>query len=388
MNEKSGVKSKVVLLLVSALLQTITLISIMLAGIQQTFPDKSTATVQMIYSIAVGGGVVGTLFAGKAASFMTKKNYLLICLALNLVAGAVGFIFHTSFVMLAVASALVGIGTGSLPTLTAAIMAEYFEGETRAKILSYQGIAVALGGIVFSALAGVCAKIGWYGVFLIYFSNVVMFLLTLFLLPDGELEIADRSEKVSILNKHILLLLAMLAFMALAYNTFGNNISFLVTELKLGDTSTTGFITSVLMGGMIVGSVAEPYCYRVLKKFTSTLDITLMACGLLVCALAQNLAMIYIGSAVIGVGFGMYSPCIYSFMPEWSKPGMITMTMAIYAIVDKVVTMLNPVIVTKAAAIIGNGAQPRFMLAVGIAAVGIIISIIGMKTIGSDEVTN
>ncbi|MGI5912544.1 MAG: MFS transporter [Syntrophomonadaceae bacterium] len=384
MNERSGAKSKVVLLLVSALLQTITMISIMLAGIQQTFPNKSTATVQMIYSIAVGGGIVGTLFAGKAASFMTKKKYLLICLALNLVGGAIGFTMHNVFAMLAVASALVGIGTGSLPTLTAAIMAEYFEGEARAKILSYQGIAVALGGIAFSALAGVCAKIGWYGVYLIYFSNVIMFVLTLLLLPDGELEISDKSEKESILNRHILLLLAMLAFMALAYNTFGNNISFLITELHLGDTSTTGFVTSVLMGGMIVGSVAEPYCYRALKKFTSTLDITLMACGLLICATASSLSMIYIGSLVIGVGFGMYSPCIYSFMPEWSKPGMITMTMAIYAIVDKVVTMLNPVFVTKTAVLIGEGTQPRFMLAVMIAAIGIVISFVGMKTIGKD----
>ena len=154
MRKKNGVGSVLVLLLVSAALQTITIISIMLSGIASAFPDKSDTTVQMLYSIAIGAGVVGTLAAGKAANIITKKKFLSFCLAANIVGGVIGYCFHGSFSMLILASVFIGFGTGSLPTLTTAIMAEYFEGEQRARILSFQGVAVAGGGIVFSALAG------------------------------------------------------------------------------------------------------------------------------------------------------------------------------------------------------------------------------------------
>jgi MFS family permease len=119
--------------------------SSVIANIAQDFPNESTTLVQMVLTLPTLMIIPISIIIGLLASYVTKKNLVIFALACELIGGIMPTFLHKTISALLVSSALIGVGEGFLISLASAVLAEYFDGNTRGKALGFKEAASSLG---------------------------------------------------------------------------------------------------------------------------------------------------------------------------------------------------------------------------------------------------
>ena len=143
--------------------------------INAVFPDQSFAVslIITIPSLAVGltGMVLGTI-----ADRYGKVRTLLASLAL-FTAGGVASYFLDNLMLILVMRFIVGVGIGGITAAVTALMAEYYTGVARVKVLSYQTAAMGIGVLILEYTGGSLASISWNAPFLVYLIGIPIMIL-------------------------------------------------------------------------------------------------------------------------------------------------------------------------------------------------------------------
>jgi MFS family permease len=112
-------------------------------------------------------------FAGLIADRLGRKPLLVASVVLYALAGASGLVLDSLYAIL-VGRAFLGLTVGGVMTSATALIADYFEGEARARFLGLQAAFTSVGGFVFLSLGGVLADVDWRGPFLIYLMALAL----------------------------------------------------------------------------------------------------------------------------------------------------------------------------------------------------------------------
>ncbi|MBB5634517.1 MFS family permease [Pedobacter cryoconitis] len=56
---------------------------------------------------------------------------------------------------------LLGAATAAIQTAGTRLFADFFEGESRMKMIAWQGMAIKFGGVIFLSLGGIMDEVGW-----------------------------------------------------------------------------------------------------------------------------------------------------------------------------------------------------------------------------------
>lgn len=128
------------------------------------------------------GVVLFAPFAGRLID--AKGNYLVMCWGLIPygVLGVPGMFLSNPYILVA-DRLLLGAATAALAASGTGLIAEYFEGEARMKMIAWQGMAIELGGVVFLSLGGFLGGIHWKLPFLIYLVALVCLVMVLLGIP-------------------------------------------------------------------------------------------------------------------------------------------------------------------------------------------------------------
>lgn len=111
--------------------------------------------------------VMGAPLAGWFADRRGRKGLLAWSMVLYAVAGSAGAFLPTLETIL-VSRALLGLAVAGVMTAVTALLADYFDGEERARVLGIQAAFMGMGGVVFTTLGGLLAGVDWRGPFLVY----------------------------------------------------------------------------------------------------------------------------------------------------------------------------------------------------------------------------
>ena len=111
--------------------------------------------------------------AGWVADRCGRRTLLLLATGAFALAGASGFVLDDLIAIL-IGRALLGVAAAAVMTCSTALIADYFTGDERARVMGWQGAATAFGGVFFFALGGVLADMGWRAPFLIYLAALVL----------------------------------------------------------------------------------------------------------------------------------------------------------------------------------------------------------------------
>lgn len=146
-----------------------------LTQINQVFNDPFS--VSLLMTLPAIGVVISAPFVDKLMRLVGEKNALLIGLFIYGAAGSSGLWLNSIYALLCF-RLLFGIGIAICMTVINHIIGSAFQGKSRTDFISFQSIAVNLGGIVFVLLSGSLAEYSWRFPFALYLLSFVILIMS------------------------------------------------------------------------------------------------------------------------------------------------------------------------------------------------------------------
>ena len=150
--------------------------------INEVFPDQDFLVSLIITLPSLVIAIVG-FGMGALADKFGKVRVLVLSLALFTVSGVISFFFDNLMYIL-LARAVLGIGLAGVSTSVTALIAEYYTGINRVKVMSYQSAAIGVGILLLEYTGGTLAEISWKEPFLVYLVGLPMMLLVIFSMKE------------------------------------------------------------------------------------------------------------------------------------------------------------------------------------------------------------
>lgn len=178
------------LLLVSILsIMAGTAVTPALPSIQQAFAGQPNVEVlsRLVLTMPALFIVIFATLAGAAADKFGRKKLLAVALVLYALSGASGYVLDTLPGIL-VGRALLGIAVAITITTSTALIADYFEGAERSRLMGLQMTVTTVGAVFCLTAGGYLGDISWRQPFLLYLLALLLLPLVLGYLHEPKLD--------------------------------------------------------------------------------------------------------------------------------------------------------------------------------------------------------
>ncbi|MFH1339329.1 MAG: MFS transporter [Candidatus Omnitrophota bacterium] len=207
-------------------------ISPALAKISQAFPGADLTLIKLVLTLPSLLIIPFSLLSGWLASRMKKKHILLIGLFIYCL-GGIGGGFARSIAELLIIRGIFGIGVGLIIPLSTSLIADFFEGERRTKMMGYSGAVSHIGGVIFLLISGWLACFSWRYAFGVYGLALATALMIIFWLPEPVYKRAPGLNK-SKLPREVYVCALLGALMMVAFYAAPTNLAmFIEKERKM-----------------------------------------------------------------------------------------------------------------------------------------------------------
>ena len=304
--------SKLAILLVSSLtIMSMITISPSLPQMNAVFRDHPNADllVKLVLTIPALFIALSASITGIIIDRFRRLKLLWTAMVLYALGGTAGF-WLTDIYPLLISRAVLGIAVGIQMTIVTTLIADYFVGKERQKLIGIQIAFMSIGGIIFLTLGGLLADIGWRFPFLIYaFSLLILPFAYLYLHESEPIERKSDQIPESKSPKIIWLLFFNTMAMWILFFLIPVQLPFYLKEININ--------TNVLIGLAIAISTASSavssFFYSLLKDRFSFFSIfalgyLLIAIGYVVLSIADNYLLVSISMILAGLGMGMMIP--------------------------------------------------------------------------------
>lgn len=312
--------TKITLLIVSTLtVMAVATIAPALPAMRANFADLPNVDllVGLVLTIPGLSIVIGAPLAGMVVDRFGRKRLLIFSTVLYGISGSLGF-FLESLTAILMSRALLGFAVAGIMTSVITLIADYYEGEARARFMGLQAAFMNLGGVVFTVTGGFLADVIWRAPFLIYlvaFAILPFIVVALFepareRAPVQEFGL-DGNDKVRFpFNRLVLVYLTALTFMA-AFMLMAVQLPFFLEEVAGSSATQIG----LAIAGSILFSIPPSLLYaRISKRFDVfsivATGFVLFSIGYTIIGFASGFWQVVMGAAVAGVGLGLLMPAI------------------------------------------------------------------------------
>lgn len=250
-----------------------------IAAISADFPKTPISTIQLLSTLPGLGALIITLIAGQMAMRISKKNLVLLGVALVTIGGLIPAFWNSSMIGLLACSVILGMGVGFISTTNPMLLSQYFDGEERSSMMGINTGMTSLGSMILMGVGGVLGGQNWRNLYWVFAVGILVFLLVLFCLPKDEPEkemvTSDgKKEKVSTiavlkdLKAPVYIIIFIAFLLGIAYTAYAANLSIVVAERGVGGTAMTGIINAVGTFGGIFAGFGLKYIRKVTKPNT------------------------------------------------------------------------------------------------------------------------
>ena len=323
-----------------------------LAKIALALPDASPTLIKLILTVPAIFIIIFSLVSGWLSHRFTKRNILCVGLVIYLIGGAGGG-FANSIEILLMFRALLGVGVGLIAPLSTGLIADFYTGDNRAKLMGYSTAASSLGGIVATLSSGVLAAISWRFSFGVYLLGLVVILLVLVFLPEPKdyKETKGDSGKIpiSVYGWGVCAFLFMLAFYAAPMN-----LALFIEEEQIGGSAIAGLAISLMTGTGFIGGLLFGRIKKITATFLPALLLILMGTGYFILSQASSLPQVLVATAIIGLSLGWSLPTIFIGATKAGGDGRGVQTMAVISSLAYFGQFMSPVVLGLIGNIFGN----------------------------------
>jgi MFS family permease len=268
--------------------------------------------VKLLLTIPALFTAIGGILSGVVIDTFGRKLPLAAAVLLYGIAGCSGLWLNNLPDML-VGRALLGLSVAMITTTSVALIADYFQGAERTRVMGLQSAAMGFGGVLFLLLGGAVAGLSWRFPFLIYLVAFAVFPLVLQLdeperpkLPTTERQDATNQpfpyQTIGIV--YILTVITMLIFYMVPVQ-----LPYLIKSSGFGGSWEAGLAIALCTLASALASLA----YAKVKanlSFTRVLMCLffLLSSGYGILANAPNYSVLVFGLMVAGCGLGLTLP--------------------------------------------------------------------------------
>ncbi|MDO6654753.1 MFS transporter [Anaerobacillus sp. 1_MG-2023] len=217
---------------------------------------------------------------------------------------------------------LLGGATAIVMSSSTGLLAEFFVGEERLKMIALQGMSIEAGGIIFLSIGGVLGGLGWQWPFMIYLIAWVALLFLIIFVPFRKSSNLEEEQKSNTTNATSILsvLLAALLAMTMFFIAFITLPFYLAENFGLGSASTGYFLAMISLVAVISASVMPKMVKRFSDYQTLLTGFSLFTIGFIILSVGQSLfALAILAGIVIGFGFGFTIPLANHMVVEKSN---------------------------------------------------------------------
>ncbi|MDY6872443.1 MAG: MFS transporter [Chloroflexota bacterium] len=296
-----------------------------LPAVMAEFQDVPDAVfwVPMVLTLPALFMLIGGPIMGFLSDRYGRKPVLVSSLLLGGIAGSAGF-FLASLPAILVTRALVGLSIVGTMTPTNALVADYFDGQERAKFMGINTGFTGLMGIIFLLLGGILADINWRYSFFAYALELILFVLAIIFIYEPEEVIDKESESLEVplnLKPTVLYIFIAIALSQFAFNAVPVFIAlFLTGLLNIGSTE-VGLISSfssifTLLGGLAYGRIKQQFDFRSINL------ALLLAFGFafILLAIAKSWPLVILSEIILGFSMGLNPANLTTWLSDEVEP--------------------------------------------------------------------
>ncbi|MEV5432632.1 MFS transporter [Streptomyces sp. NPDC052701] len=299
-------------------------------GIRAAFADTADVDLlaRMITSAHALAIVLFSPFAGAFSERIGRKRALVTGMLAFAVGGSSGF-YLPDLVSILAGRVVLGIGVSLIMTNSVAMIADLYDGTERQRLLGRQTAAGAFGGVLLLVGGGALAGLGWRTVFLVYLLGAALVVPALTRLPETRPGTADagpapdgpaaggrRGLPAGVAAALTAMFLGQVAFYSVPVQ-----VPFLVEDHFHAGSVASGAVIAVQT--LTTGLVSLRFAAVRRLAGEHGLVATAFGCigaGYLVLWLAPHVAVLALGTLVMGAGLGVLMPTLNSWVLDEAPP--------------------------------------------------------------------
>lgn len=361
-------------------------ISPIMGTLQHIFPGTTQLETQFL---TLGPNIAAIPFVFIGGAIGTKFNNMKLlnwsCIFYGI--GGVLFFFAPSMLTLIILSFLIGIAAGVISPLASAFIADMFNGEERSK--QYGATSAMLNVVLMVSViaTGYLAKINWRLPFIIYLLPFVpLFFAAKFknyikepneiLKKSAAADPAAPKPKVKFSKEVNVPALVRYCIYYFIITLIVAAISLYIPFLFKNST-TAGYLTSIIYLGIAASGFTLNWCLKFLKKNVAFICIFAILVGMGLLWVTQEVVVVGLGIFITSYFYGIAQPYYYNKLSVMSTRAALTLTLAIFAIMNSLGSVLAPFIIDTMAKVFHDSASTdpliAFKICVGILFVSTIV---------------
>lgn len=295
-----------------------------LPTIRSFFADTPNADVlvRLVLTLPALFTAVGGPAAGWLVDRIGRRPVLLTSTVSYALSGAAGGAVN-SMAWLLVTRAILGLSVAGIMTTVTTLIADYYDGEKRSRVMGYQAAFMGGGGVVFLLTGGGLAELSWRGPFAVYLLGLAFLIAAFRYLPEPErtgIETTPRADSTGAPRSRIALLY-LTAFVGMAaFYMIPVQLPFYLRTIGVESSTAIG---AALATSTLLGSAASSQFGRVHERMghfgTLGLFFVLFGAGFAIIGSARTYSLVLGGIAVSGLGAGLMMPNLNDWIGALSE---------------------------------------------------------------------
>jgi DHA1 family tetracycline resistance protein-like MFS transporter len=316
------------------------------------FNAGPTALGVLIASFAIMQFLFSPLL-GKLSDTKGRKPILLLSLLISLI-GFTIFSFANSYFILLLSRIIAGLATER--AVAQAYIADVTDHTTRTKEMGKIGAALGAGFIIGPALGGILSTYGYsvagYAAMILTIINLIF---VFSFLPEPNREKEKKMEfsgylsglRDSIRKPLLGQTLLILFIVTFAFSTIPVIVPLLGLDFYNFDSLQLSYVfiyiglIQILMQGFLINWLSKKFG----EKKLITIGPTLMAAGILIMPIFQNLTIFYLANSLLAAGFGIINTSIPAFLSKRSSATEQGSTLGIVSSIASIANIPGPLII-------------------------------------------
>ena len=354
-----------------------------LPAMGEAFPHASETAISLVITLPPLAVAISGLFMGALADRIGKARTLILSLVVFTICGLSG-LFLPTLESLLVGRFIMGVAIAGIAAASAALAAEYYDEEKRAKVYGWQSAASGVSVLVLETGGGFLSLLGWRAPFWVYLAGLVgLVLALLFVREPNRLHAQQAFGGVA---GKVARTAGVALAVSLAVAFVSQTISYLVPSkmpylvVAFGESSA---VTGLFLGGFglanIAGSlVSAPLQARITRSTLTAGCFASLAAGCALMAVAPGMWAVLVGAVLIGIGVGCVTPSLMNWVASTSTPENSGKRMGALATACNL-GQFSCTLLSGGVLALGGAHSTVFTVAAAIALVGVVAALVARR---------
>lgn len=345
---------KFALLSISMLLMAAPNIAAAIPLMSKTFTGQSASAIETISTIPNLGIIAGIFISSVLVNFLGQKKTVMFGLVVALIFGITP-VFSNNYYVVIISRLLLGVGIGLFNSLAISMISDFYGGDELSTMMGFQSSVSSLGSSILSFLVGYLIAFGWHATFIIYAIALPIMIIFGLVIPNVETKSVKHEKSIHQKVNLPVILISVMTFFIYAF--------FMVVTVKLADLLTyknmgTGSQAATILGVFTLVSMAIGFVYgfvhKLLKQYTLMIGFLLMTIGFAILSRAASIANVTIGVVIVGLGFALVIPFIYTIINTIAPKGSENLASSVMLIFTNVGVFISPTLINYLSGLMGS----------------------------------